>query len=361
MSQPTQASIHPDSDADATVGATFSGSAASRAVRRKSQWMPPNSDPLPVLDAEDEHEQNPVRWRELLSCLLIVVSCDLTIYRGQGFAGLAALFVIGPLLLLVGVSRLKLDASVWVIAPMLLLSAVRLLWCGSWLNVVVGFPLLAGFAMSLAGLRPYMLDLLAFGVQSIFFGFGGVSAYRRAMLRVVPSFFRANWMTIGLPLLAFVVFSLLFLAANPDLWTSFENSFSRLFNILQQWLSEFSPSISEVLFWLLTGCVAIGWLRPATEFLLSRIASQNEMPNDKAEKSVAAPAPLFAAFRNTLVALIALFAVYLAFEFQTLWFRVFPQGFHYSGYAHEGAAWLTVALALATVVLSVKTVAIKVF
>jgi len=48
-----------------------------------------------------------------------------------------------------------------------------------------------------------------------------------------------------------------------------------------------------------------------------------------------------------------LFALYLLFEFQTLWGRVFPPGFHYSGYAHEGAAWLTVALALATALLSI--------
>jgi hypothetical protein len=61
---------------------------------------------------------------------------------------------------------------------------------------------------------------------------------------------------------------------------------------------------------------------------------------------------LYNAFRNTLLTVIALFGCYLVFEFRTLWFREFPQGFHYSGYAHEGAAWLTFALALATGVLS---------
>ncbi len=45
---------------------------------------------------------------------------------------------------------------------------------------------------------------------------------------------------------------------------------------------------------------------------------------------------------------ILIYAVYLAFEFHTLWFRVFPKGFYYSGYAHEGAAWLTIGLVLAT-------------
>ena len=61
---------------------------------------------------------------------------------------------------------------------------------------------------------------------------------------------------------------------------------------------------------------------------------------------------MFAPFRNTLMTLIGLFTAYLFFEFCTLWFRKFPEGFHYSGYAHEGSAWLTVALGLATLTLS---------
>jgi len=55
-------------------------------------------------------------------------------------------------------------------------------------------------------------------------------------------------------------------------------------------------------------------------------------------------ADYFEAFRNTLVTLIALFAVYLVFEISTLWFHEIPQGFYYAGYAHEGAGWLTAAL-----------------
>jgi hypothetical protein len=60
----------------------------------------------------------------------------------------------------------------------------------------------------------------------------------------------------------------------------------------------------------------------------------------------------YSALRNTLIAVNVLFVVYLVFEFKTLWFREFPRGFYYAGYAHEGAAWLTAALALATLVLS---------
>lgn len=351
MSQPVAVPIQPEPQ-------------ASTSFRDAPLWPRMPESPLPILEAAEEHEQNPVRWRELLSCLLIVALCDLTIYHGQGLVGLAMLFVAGPLLLFFGVSQRKLDASVWIIGPMLLLSTVRMLWCGSWLNVVVGFPLLAAFAMSLSGLRPYVLDLLAFGVQSIFFGFGGIPAYRRAIVRGTPNVLRMNWFAIGLPMLALTVFGLLFLAANPDVWKLFTESVSRFFDNLSHWLGDFAPSVTQVMFWLFAGCVTIGWLRPATEFLLTKANFGHARTAPVGEPATDAPltaragdtpeaAPLFAAFRNTLLALIALFAFYLAFEFQTLWFRVFPKGFHYSGYAHEGAAWLTIALGLATVVLSV--------
>ena len=94
---------------------------ASTSVRDMRLWPRMPESPLPILESADEHEQTPVRWRELLSCLLIVALGDLTIYHGQGFAGLAVLFVAGPQFLFCGVSQRKLDASVRIIGPMLLL------------------------------------------------------------------------------------------------------------------------------------------------------------------------------------------------------------------------------------------------
>jgi hypothetical protein len=103
--------------------------------------------------------------------------------------------------------------------------------------------------------------------------------------------------------------------------------------------------------WLAVLWVGVGLLRPVvTRALLE------EKPAAVPATPPAAPSPdralFYAPFRNTLITVIVLFAVYLVFEFWTLWFQVFPEGFYYSGYAHEGAAWLTVALALATVILS---------
>jgi Arc/MetJ-type ribon-helix-helix transcriptional regulator len=79
--------------------------------------------------------------------------------------------------------------------------------------------------------------------------------------------------------------------------------------------------------------------------------SQERLPLAE-PRATHAESPLYGALRNTLVAVSVLFAVYLVFEFKTLWFRRFPPGFYYAGYAHQGAAWLTAALALATAALS---------
>jgi hypothetical protein len=98
---------------------------------------------------------------------------------------------------------------------------------------------------------------------------------------------------------------------------------------------------------LATAWIIAGLLRPFADEKLRADESSITV-----EQSTTAEVPMFAALRNTLAALIGLFAIYLVFEFRTLWFREFPKGFYYAGYAHQGAAWLTAALALATFTLS---------
>jgi hypothetical protein len=97
--------------------------------------------------------------------------------------------------------------------------------------------------------------------------------------------------------------------------------------------------------------IAIGLLRPVvSRTFFEETPGSAEGASDSMRETT--ESPLYLAYRNTLLTVIVLFAVYLGFEFKTLWFRVFPIGFYYAGYAHEGAAWLTLALALATAILS---------
>ncbi|MBT4864632.1 MAG: DUF4173 domain-containing protein [Planctomycetaceae bacterium] len=145
------------------------------------------------------------------------------------------------------------------------------------------------------------------------------------------------------------MFGWIFILANPDLSNWFGEGIGRFFDALQNWVVDFSPDPLEMGFWLVVVWVVGGLVRPTIDHAFATSSSNGS------QQKVNAPATdafLYAAFRNTLVTVIALFAIYLVFEFKTLWFRRFEPGFYYSGYAHEGAAWLTAALALATVLLS---------
>ena len=295
--------------------------------------------------------QPPVTLRELLAIAFLVVLADLTIYRGLGFAGHAAFFILAPVILWFGAPRPRLGKSFFILGLMLVLLAAKMLWCGSVLLVAAGFSLVVAFAMSLSGLCPYVLETVVFASQTILAGYEGLMQYRRSSRRLGPTVAWGSWLNVGLPVAAFVAFGLLFIVANPDLLTYFGESVEWFLTGIRTWIIQYAPQWSEILFWFAVIWVSVGLLRPViTRSLL------NENSAGRAADSEATPAlvkaALYVPFRNTLVTVIGLFAVYLAFEFQTLWFRKFPEGFYYSGYAHEGAAWLTVALGLATVVLS---------
>lgn len=292
-----------------------------------------------------------LRWREILAVLLAVALGDVTVYRGQGFAGHALLFLLAPGLLWLGSPRPQRHASFWLIGGMLVLLAVRLLWLGSTLAVAAGFVLLVALALAQTGRPPYVLDVLACALQAPLAGYYGLKQYERSGRQLSLGFPRGHWLNLAFPLAAIVLFGTLFVLANPDLVRSFLDTADRIFRSLGDWLQRFAPSGWEIVFWIAVAWATIGLLRPILR--RSVLASLSKEPHPlAADIGLTAEAPLYTALRNTLVAVIGLFAVYLGFEFQTLWFREFPKGFYYAGYAHEGAAWLTVALVLATAVLS---------
>lgn len=287
---------------------------------------------------------------QFCAVLLLVALADLTTYRGHGYAGYAALFAAAPLLMAIAAFRPRRRWHVFVIAFLTALLAARLVWWGSPLTLGLGFVLLAAFAMALSGLPPYVLEGIAFVAQT--FGAGYVAIYRQWQRanRYSPTVSGRGVMAVALPAVAFVAFGMLFVLANPDLAAALGDEFERFAATVRTWLADFAPNVTEVLFCLAAFWIVCGALRPLTANSL--LKEQPPAVEAAASPVFSEPAPLYPAFRNTLVTVIALFAVYLVFEFQTLWFREFPKGFYYSGYAHEGAFWLTVALALTTLTLS---------
>jgi hypothetical protein len=289
------------------------------------------------------------RWGELLGILCLVALCDVTIYRGDGFAGYALLFSAGPILLWLSSSRRFGGPALWTVWILLAALSVKLLWCGSNALVVIGGGLVVAFAMALAGHCPYVLEALFFASRTLHAGYLALIDYARGINDLGPAIPKSSWISAALPALAVAVFGWIFILANPDLSNWVGEGIAQVFDTLQRWIRQFSPDLLEVGFWLAVAWIAGGLLRPVADRVATGSSSNGARHDDEAPR---AQAFLYPAFRNTLATVIVLFAVYLVFEFKTLWFRDFPRGFYYSGYAHEGAAWLTAALALATVVLS---------
>lgn len=287
--------------------------------------------------------QPPVRWRELLVVAALVALCDLTIYRGHGFAGYAALFLIAPVLLAYGAFQARLGAAVCLVGAMLVLLAAKAIWCGSALLVAVGFSLLAAFAMALSGQMPFVAETAVFVSLTVASGYRRLNDYGRSTAILSP---RRVPLHVILPLWALVAFGTVFILANPDLLASVSEAAEVIARRLRELLAR--ASIGEIAFWIAAAWISAGLLVQSSGGGSAVLALGTGSPVKPLEE----PSELYAAFRNTLLTVIVLFAAYLVFEFRTLWFREFPKGFYYSGYAHEGAAWLTFALALATVVLS---------
>jgi hypothetical protein len=289
----------------------------------------------------------PIRLRELLAILCLVVLCDVTIYRGEGYAGFALLFSVAPFLIYLGSrQRISLPGLI-AVAVMLLAVVARLAWSGSVLQVSCGFALLIAFAMSVAGQKPFCIDAVIFVSQIIPAGLANGVRYISRLISSGGWPARLPWLNVLLPLAALLTFGFIFIFANPDFLSLVSSRAEEWARQIGQWLSSLAPW--EGIFWLAVIWIGFGLMRP---FVKRSIAPQ--------QKSIARRTSdeelrtkIYPAIRNTLFTVIGLFAVYLIIEFSTLWFREFPEGFYYAGYAHEGAAWLTLALGLATIMLSV--------
>lgn len=285
----------------------------------------------------------PVTLREIIAVLTIVVLCDLTIYRAGGWAGMGVLFIAYPVLLLVATLPCRCHGSVWLVFLLLTGLAARMIWCASPLAAWCGAALIFAFSLGLAGMCPFWGDILRLLVGTLLYGYRGLKRYDRAISGKYPTLPRPQWTPILMPLAAIMVFGTIFLFANPDLLESVKIWRDEVGRWLEYCLQSFS--VHE---W--TFCIVSLWVAVALTFPKAWHQHEDGKPQPQLPQ---APTPLYGAFRNTLIAVTLLFAAYLVFEVNTLWFREFPPGFYYSGYAHEGAAWLTVALALATIFLSV--------
>jgi Domain of unknown function (DUF4173) len=289
----------------------------------------------------------PIRWiwTEILAVGLWTLAADVLVFRIATHLSFAIFLVLAPILYRIAASeKPHRRAMVWccVLSAMV---ATRLIWLGSPLTVVAAVILIIAMSMAASGVMPWVLEGLVWCARSIFDGALRATRYRWTddALQSVRSHHRIA--SIVLPIAAVLTFGGIFVMANPNLVTWVGAKIQLGWNQIYGWLSNLSAW--EAPFCIGALFVGIGLMRPAFPHL--RFGSETNLLVTSGD----AQSSLYGAYRNTLIAVTALFSLYLGFEFLTLWRRDFPVGFYYAGYAHQGAAWLTIALALATISLSI--------
>ncbi|MEP3478125.1 MAG: DUF4153 domain-containing protein [Fuerstiella sp.] len=335
---------HATGDDTATTGATelqptSSGAASLRATAMESSLEASRQDEIIA-------EYNGKIWVSLLCIPLIVIVADACLIQGDGFFGPAVFLVLSAVAFGFAIpGRAHILAAV-VTAFLLVLTAWRLAWCGNVLATFIGFWLLFAYCLSLRGNSPFVLRVLRFPFECVP---GSVTVIRRIeqvfRSKVLPeqsAVVRGRAIEFILPTVAVLVFGTVFVMANADLVEVVSLRLSTLLNSVSHFFVDLSAP--QIFFWILVGVLTAGILQPV---IVKMTVSTAIDGNHHSVRS-----PMYAAFRNTLVSVIAIFGAYLVFELRAFTSGKPPEGFTYSSYAHEGAAWLTVALALSTVTLS---------
>ncbi|XZE21100.1 DUF4153 domain-containing protein [Pirellulaceae bacterium SH449] len=303
-----------------------------------------------------------VRILDLILVIGMVAVSDWILFRHfSGYAGWACWGIVAAVLLVIGIgSRLKWETSkplTWLIGGAVLFACGRLVWQGDWSIVLVLLALLIMLVMVLHDLR-----LKALPFFSLMVGWlpSGLVAWPGALFSLsgcAQDRIRRRYVEWGVPSVMGLVFGGLFLKANPDGFLLFWEWYTEQMDVLYQWMHGFS--VGQALFWIFVSLVSFGALMPTLMPTLMPITGKDLEPpptydrTTRGETNPSAVKSTYAISRNTLCCLIGVFGVYLWMEFQNMWFREFPEGFYFSGYAHQGAAWLTIALGLTTIVLSI--------
>lgn len=273
--------------------------------------------------------------RELLAAVAVVGVVDAALYDAAGGLGLALLFSALPLLTFAVARGRRVSPSTVAIGGMLAAVAARCAFAPTVPAVLAGGALALALGASLH-LRASLFDVAITAPRAISASTVGVF-YRggaRALERIRID--RATVVPIVVPLALVSLFALVFAAANPVVaraLSAVADAVSRHVDL---------PSAPRVALAVFSALGATALLRP-------RIARRawTRAAEVKGEATIVSRR----AARNALVGLNALFLMENAIDASALWAGRPPAGVDLQAYAHQGTAWLTVALLLTTVVL----------
>jgi len=324
---------------------------------------PRETEKMSAID-ETSVQEKQFTWREPTAVLAAVILADTTIYHGAGFAGLALLVCMLPFLFCFGVAKPVRTWQTLLFGGLALLVSLKLIWCGNEIAFLLGLGVIFFFAALQAGvplclrkLRPYLTNWFVASPLNIWDYYQCLRQQKSIRQVFTPTRVAAVFVPIAL----LGVFGTIFVFANPDLQEKIEV----YWNVFIDWIGNFSdwlPTVPQMILWVAVIWIMLGALRsrnlPALHLFQDMWYSEPENPSqtESPQESTAFPplqekTLLYYAYFNSFVSLIILFGIYLFFEFAKNWTRDFPAGFNYSQHMHNGAWFLTLALALSTVVL----------
>ena len=282
------------------------------------------------------------RPRELVAALALVAAADTVVRRSAGLAvggpGVA-LFVLFVAAVVVVAARARLRAPrALVIAGILVALALRCAYGSNEGVLAISMLAVPALALAIRSRTASTADVVA-SVGATF-----VTTHTRlaAAFRGVRDILASRRETkaserlaqVLVPLLLAGLFVAIFALANPLVGAWLDRA-TRAFPI---------PGVEDLVFWFVTLVGSVLLLRPALKRL--PLAASAETTSGATDGQVALA-------RNTLVALNAIFLLENLLDATYLWAGSPPPGVSERAYAHEGAAWLTVAIALVTVVVGV--------
>lgn len=286
----------------------------------------------------------------LIASIVWVVLTDVVLYQGDfGYSGWSLWFSASSALILssiLAVHRTRLSLTSTLLCATAALTAIRLCWQGNYGLVIFCIFQLLSLALSAHGLTFDLKIWLKFVIKLIPVGVRSIITAR--LSSVSNSALQSRWGELLLPLSISGLFALVFLMANPDAMQRFAEYFFSVRTYCLNWL--FSMGSTQPVLWCLVALIGLAMILPNWNKLLP--SAQIPIMQTWAQPCTTTTRS-YRTWRNTLACVSVLFAAYLVGEFATMWFREFPEGFYYSGYAHAGAAWLTIALALSTLVISI--------
>ncbi len=307
------------------------------------QWTTPyRAGPAPTPAwVHRKNKPPPLRLRELAGLLGVALAVDIALWNGEWFGsggiGAAIMLVVVPLIALVVARKTRRTARLFVLGALLVGCAVRAAVAPNAGSVLSGLALVFAFVVALRMRKTYVPELVASVFSSIDRSpsrvgatFAGVrNAYAKTRMG------RFSVLPVVVPLGVAAAFLGVFALANPMVEhavTAGWAAFARVVGF---------PHPLRIGLWAATLIVGATLLRPACHKTLAPEAAVTTGEATGTNVQIA---------RNTLLLLNVMFAGYNVLDAACLWAGVPPKGTTTQIYAHQGAAWLTVALAMLTVV-----------